>query len=68
MPQCARFNNEVSLAVPVKDTFLRMVKEGNMQNDALSLVSKQRRGNVQRLLMEDDTAPVNFGMITTTTF
>lgn len=39
-----------------------------MQNDALSLVSKQDRGNVLRLLMEDDTAPVNFGMDTTTTF
>lgn len=45
-----------------------MVKEGNRQYNALSLDSKQDRGNVLRSLMEDDTAPVNFGLDTTTTF
>lgn len=39
-----------------------------MQYDALSLVSKQDRDNVLRLLTEDDIACVNFGMDTTTTF
>lgn len=39
-----------------------------MQYDALSLVSKQDRDNVLRLLTEDDTSRVNFGLDTTTTF
>lgn len=45
-----------------------MVEEGNMQYDALSLISKQDRDNVLRLLTKDDMACVNFGMDTTTTF